>query len=317
MVTTVLMVMHDDFWITIKLSCTHSLSLGFILVINFFDDSRAKFFEAMAKPVLTPAETARRLREASTRGVPTAVLFGNERAGLTNDEVALADVVVTIPTAGFASLNLGQAVLLLSYEWFKAGAATPSEQIDHGHAQPASRIAIDLYVSLKTAVLQIAGDIAQRVTIETILRASYGGKGSGNTPFAPSKDDDVAYQAKLLGLEAHYSGPDDDDKMVGFLPHCTFNLNGRAASIDTPLHSFIPAKFVDHTHPDAAISIAASRNSQELTKKIYGDDYNEAAVKKITGQSDKVNQLIRQYKNDVDTNTRSQRSCGQHRDPLL
>jgi tRNA/rRNA methyltransferase len=106
--------------------------LGFVVAATARD-------RAMAKPVLTPAETARRLREASTRGVPTAVLFGNERAGLTNDEVALADVVVTIPTAGFASLNLGQAVLLLSYEWFKAGAATPSEQIDHGHAQPAPR----------------------------------------------------------------------------------------------------------------------------------------------------------------------------------
>lgn len=42
------------------------------------------------------------------------------------------------------------------------------------------------------------------------------------------------YQDKLLGLENHYGGPDDDDKMVGYLPHCTFNLNGRAASIDTP-----------------------------------------------------------------------------------
>jgi len=42
------------------------------------------------------------------------------------------------------------------------------------------------------------------------------------------------YQEKLLGLEAHYAGPEDDDKMVGYLPHCTFNLNGRAASIDTP-----------------------------------------------------------------------------------
>ena len=66
------------------------------------------------------------------------------------------------------------------------------------------------------------------------------------------------YQAKLLGLEAHYSGPEDDDKMVGFLPHCTFNLNGRAASIDTPLHSLLPFAHVDHVHPDAIIALAAS-----------------------------------------------------------
>ena len=52
----------------------------------------------MAKPVLTPAEAARRLREAAARGIATGLLFGNERAGLTNDEVALADCVITIPT---------------------------------------------------------------------------------------------------------------------------------------------------------------------------------------------------------------------------
>jgi len=46
---------------------------------------------------------------------------------------------VTIPTEGFASLNLGQAVLLLGYEWFKAGDATLPEQIDHGIQMPASK----------------------------------------------------------------------------------------------------------------------------------------------------------------------------------
>jgi tRNA/rRNA methyltransferase len=95
---------------------------------------------SMAKPVLTPAEGARRLRQAASAGIPTGVLFGNERAGLTNDEVALADCVVTIPTdPGFSSVNLGQAVLLLGYEWFKAADATPSEHIDHGAASPAPR----------------------------------------------------------------------------------------------------------------------------------------------------------------------------------
>ncbi len=95
---------------------------------------------AMAKPVLTPAEAARRLREAAQNGIATAVLFGNERSGLNNDEVALADCVITIPTdPGFSSLNLGQAVLLMGYEWFKSGDATPSAQIDHGAALPAAR----------------------------------------------------------------------------------------------------------------------------------------------------------------------------------
>ena len=60
--------------------------------------------------------------------------------------------------------------------------------------------------------------------------------------------------------------------MVGFLPHATFNLNSRAASIDTPLHGFLPYKHVDHMHPDAIIAIAASKNSRELTKEIFGDE---------------------------------------------
>src|SRR3954465_4658196 len=95
---------------------------------------------SMAKLILTPAEAALRLREAAESGIATAILFGNERAGLTNDEVALADCVITIPTdPGFSSLNLGQAVLLIGYEWFKAGDETPPAQIDHGAALPAPR----------------------------------------------------------------------------------------------------------------------------------------------------------------------------------
>jgi rhamnulose-1-phosphate aldolase/alcohol dehydrogenase len=78
------------------------------------------------------------------------------------------------------------------------------------------------------------------------------------------------YQEKLLGLEKHYAGPDDDDKMVGYLPHCTFNLNGRAASIDTPLHSLLPFAHVDHVHPDAIIALAASSGGEVATQAIWG-----------------------------------------------
>jgi rhamnulose-1-phosphate aldolase/alcohol dehydrogenase len=78
------------------------------------------------------------------------------------------------------------------------------------------------------------------------------------------------YQEKLLGLEVHYSEPDDDDKMVGYLPHCTFNLNARAASIDTPLHSLLPFAHVDHVHPDAIIALAASSGGEAATREIWG-----------------------------------------------
>ncbi len=80
------------------------------------------------------------------------------------------------------------------------------------------------------------------------------------------------YMDKLEALKGIYKGVEDEDRMVGFLPHCTFNLNPRAASIDTPLHGFVPFAHVDHMHPDAIIAIAASKNSKELTQKIFGDD---------------------------------------------
>ncbi|MGE3690222.1 MAG: bifunctional rhamnulose-1-phosphate aldolase/short-chain dehydrogenase [Novosphingobium sp.] len=78
------------------------------------------------------------------------------------------------------------------------------------------------------------------------------------------------YQDRLLGLEKQYGGPDDDDRMVGFLPHCTFNLNPRAASIDTPLHALLPFAHIDHVHPDAIIALAASSGGEAATRDIWG-----------------------------------------------
>lgn len=80
------------------------------------------------------------------------------------------------------------------------------------------------------------------------------------------------YMDKLRALKGVYKGVHMEDEMVGFLPHCTFNLNPRAASIDTPLHAYVPRKHVDHMHPDAIIAIAASKNSRALTQQIFGSD---------------------------------------------
>ena len=65
---------------------------------------------------------------------------------------------------------------------------------------------------------------------------------------------------------------DVEDSMVAAYPHCTFNLNPRAASIDTPLHGFVPYRHVDHTHPNAVIAVAAARDGEKLTKEIYGEE---------------------------------------------
>ncbi|MBT9386199.1 bifunctional rhamnulose-1-phosphate aldolase/short-chain dehydrogenase [Pseudooceanicola sp. CBS1P-1] len=80
------------------------------------------------------------------------------------------------------------------------------------------------------------------------------------------------YMDKLRALKGKYRGVDFEDEMVGYLPHCTFNLNPRAASIDTPLHAYVPKAHVDHMHPDAIIAIAASKNSKALTAEIFGDE---------------------------------------------
>ena len=86
------------------------------------------------------------------------------------------------------------------------------------------------------------------------------------------------YQQKLLALQAVYAAMDGglktpaEDAMVEMYRHCTFNLNPRACSIDTPLHSFIPHKIVDHTHPVACIALATAKDGPALTREIYGDE---------------------------------------------
>ncbi len=78
------------------------------------------------------------------------------------------------------------------------------------------------------------------------------------------------YLEKLLALETLYRGVEFEDEMVGYLPHCTFNLNTRAASIDTPLHAYLPFDHVDHVHPDALIALAASSGGEAATQEIWG-----------------------------------------------
>ncbi|WP_306141562.1 bifunctional rhamnulose-1-phosphate aldolase/short-chain dehydrogenase [Roseibium sp. MMSF_3412] len=80
------------------------------------------------------------------------------------------------------------------------------------------------------------------------------------------------YMDKLRALKSLYRGVEFEDEMVAYLPHCTFNLNPRAASIDTPLHAYVPARHVDHMHPDAIIAIAAAADSKAMTADVFGDD---------------------------------------------
>jgi rhamnulose-1-phosphate aldolase/alcohol dehydrogenase len=96
-------------------------------------------------------------------------------------------------------------------------------------------------------------------------------KGSGGDIGSMKLDGfSTLYLDKLRGLEKLYRGVQFEDEMVGYLPHCTFNLNPRAASIDTPLHGYLPFAHIDHVHPDAIIALAASSGGEAATREIWG-----------------------------------------------
>src|SRR5919199_3426836 len=105
-------------------------------------------------------------------------------------------------------------------------------------------------------------------------------KGSGGDLRTAKRENfSSLYMDKLRGLQDHYHhaphrGPKTpiEDAIVGLYSHCTFNLNPRPSSIDTPLHAFVPHEHVDHMHPNAVIAIAAAKNSEQLTREIYGDE---------------------------------------------
>lgn len=105
-------------------------------------------------------------------------------------------------------------------------------------------------------------------------------KGSGGDLRTAKRDGFASlYLDKVRAMKARYlidpdRGPKTpiEDAMYPMYSHCVFNLNPRACSIDTPLHTFVAYKHVDHLHPNAVIAIAASVNQEKLTKEIYGDE---------------------------------------------
>jgi rhamnulose-1-phosphate aldolase/alcohol dehydrogenase len=105
-------------------------------------------------------------------------------------------------------------------------------------------------------------------------------KGSGGDLRTSTRENfSSLYQERLLDMQKLYAARSNrglksaaEDDMVGMYAHTTFNLNPRAPSIDTPLHSFLPAKHVDHMHPNAIISIAASARCEQLTREIFGGE---------------------------------------------
>lgn len=105
-------------------------------------------------------------------------------------------------------------------------------------------------------------------------------KGSGGDLRTARRDGFASlYLDKVRAMKARYlSAPERgpktkiEDEMYPLYSHCVFNLNPRACSIDTPLHTFVPYRHVDHLHPNSIIAIAASVNQAKLCREIFGDE---------------------------------------------
>jgi len=94
----------------------------------------------MVRREVTPRQAAAEMHAHLAAGEACGVLFGPERTGLLNDDLTLADTVLTVPlNPGFSSLNLAQAVLIVGYEWFIAAAEAPSETLHTGLSRPATK----------------------------------------------------------------------------------------------------------------------------------------------------------------------------------
>ena len=94
----------------------------------------------MVKPIVTARHAAEQARQQVAAGGKVGFLFGPERTGLVNDDLSLADILLTVPlNPDFTSLNLGQAVLLVGYEWYQAGDQTPGSILELNGSVPASK----------------------------------------------------------------------------------------------------------------------------------------------------------------------------------
>ena len=112
----------------------------------------------IVKPVLTARGGAAELRAIAARGLRSGILFGPERAGLDNDDMAQADALVRYPlNPGFMSLNLAQAVMILAYEWWSAADATPPRTLMTNETRVATKGALDGFLAHLTDELDACG----------------------------------------------------------------------------------------------------------------------------------------------------------------
>lgn len=121
--------------------------------------------------VLRPEAAAREMRARAVQGGKAGVLFGPERTGLSNDDVARANGLIQIPAnAAFTSLNLAQAVLLIGFDWWRAGMDGPAEWIARGDTEPATKAEVENLYARLVAGLEAGGFFRSPKLKPTTLR---------------------------------------------------------------------------------------------------------------------------------------------------
>jgi len=157
-----------------------------------------------AKPVIGPAEAAAALAPRIAAGETVAVVFGRERNGLENDEVALADRIVTLPVnPAFASLNLAQAVVIVAYEWFKlqSGAKLPFATPEKSTPAPKQQL-VAFFAALEHELekVEFFRPPDKRATMQINLRNIF-------TRMAPTQQDIQTLHGVIMAIAEGRKGP--------------------------------------------------------------------------------------------------------------
>ncbi len=111
----------------------------------------------MVKPIFTPTRAAEVMRAEIASGNNAGILFGRERSGLANHDVMRAQAIITAPlNPAYSSLNLGQSVLLVAWEWLKAGDETPAEELPLDESNFATQASVNAFMDHLDVELELA-----------------------------------------------------------------------------------------------------------------------------------------------------------------
>jgi tRNA/rRNA methyltransferase len=125
----------------------------------------------MVKTILTPETAAEELHARAAAGQSVGILFGPERTGLMNDDIPLADAVVTIPVnPAFSSINLAQSVLLIGYCWWRLAVKAEERRLEIGGTRPANKEELENLFARLEAALEEGGFYTTEQQRPTMVR---------------------------------------------------------------------------------------------------------------------------------------------------